>query len=87
MAYSDVNFVRERMAEALTVPASSSKGRKLATSPKISGFGDVWGPVDDALRARARKKYVRENEERRDRAAVAGMRQQELWKNYGGDWR
>lgn len=63
--FRDVDMMRqtrEEMAEVLT-GATPKMRRRAARSPKIPGYGDVWRPLDEAVRAAAREKAAREARE------------------------
>ena len=77
--FSDVDMMRptrEEMAKALKGEMQNVRGHT-ARSPRIPGHGNVWGPIDAAVRAAAREKYNRETGEE--------ARRQEMYAN--ADWR
>tara|TARA_R100001086_G_scaffold5412_1_gene3442 strand:+ start:394 stop:648 length:255 start_codon:yes stop_codon:yes gene_type:complete len=68
--FSDVDMMRQtrkEMAKVLKGEMQNVSGRNVsgraARSPRIPGHGNVWGPIDAAVRAAAREKAAREARE------------------------
>jgi len=52
MAYTNVEYTRKQMADALTGATPKLK-RYTAGSQRIPGYGDVFAPINKALRKKA----------------------------------
>ena len=73
MAYTDVEYTRERMKDALLMGETPKLTKRTAGSQKIPGYGDVFGPINKAL-AEARAREAREQAARYEQFENADWR-------------
>tara|TARA_R110000737_G_scaffold157021_1_gene185632 strand:- start:981 stop:1283 length:303 start_codon:yes stop_codon:yes gene_type:complete len=71
MAYNDVAMVRERMKNELLMGETPRINRQTAGSPKIPGYGDVFAPINKALRKKEAEDRAKEREKAAKKAAEA----------------
>jgi hypothetical protein len=69
MAYTDVEYTRERMKDALLTGPTQKLKKRTAGSQKIPGYGDVFGPINKAFRKKEAEDRAREAREAREQAA------------------
>jgi hypothetical protein len=67
MAYTDVEYTRKRMKDALLMGETPKLKKRTAGSQKIPGYGDVFGPINKAFRKKRAEDRAREA---REQAAI-----------------
>ena len=71
MAYKDVAMVRERMKNQLLMGETPRINRQTADSQRIPGYGDVFAPINKALRKKEAEDRAKEREKAAKKAAEA----------------
>ena len=78
MAYTNVEYTRKQMADALMTGATPKLKRYTAGSQRIPGYGDVFAPINEALRKKAEEDIAEIAEKARWKEMIANNLDKEL---------